>query len=130
MSKRPPVNLSQSQMDRLVQEVGRHRSREVQAVIDTVPKLDELMRRIKEMALDYSKLVSAMQRQKTVDDGMIALMNQLSIQMQDLSAQLKAKQDSGDADTSAIQAQIDQLAGDADTEAQRAVDALKANTPG
>lgn len=129
MSKRSPVTLSPAQMDRLAQEVGRSRSREVQAVVDILPKLDLLMKRIKDMSLDFSKLVAAVERQRTIDDGVIAMMNQLSIQMQDLSKQLKEKQDSGDADTAAIQAQIDRLANDADGEASRLAEALKANTP-
>lgn len=78
--------------------------------------------------LDFQRLIDAAARRRTADDSIIAAFKDLSVQLTSLSEQLKALQDAGTIDTTAVQAQIDGLAQASDEEGQRLADAVK--TPG
>lgn len=116
-------------LEELARGVAAHQSRELRRSIDELTRtLESFSRRLEMATLDFQRLIDAAARRRTADDSIIAAFKDLSTQLTAVSEQLKALQDAGTIDTSAVQAQIDNLATASDEEGQRLADAVK--TPG
>jgi hypothetical protein len=77
------------------------------------------------MSVDFAKLLSSVEKQKTVEASVITLLSTLSAQIKTLTDQLTNA--AGDA-VATVQAQLTSVADQLDTQTQSLADAVTANT--